>query len=61
MHHPTDRIAHTTAFVAPVVEYWLELEIAQCVHHGSARRQINESTRNIEQRDNTYIASGLYY
>ena len=21
MHHPTDRIAHTTAFVTPVVEY----------------------------------------
>ena len=27
MHHPTDRIAHTTAFVTPVVEYWLEREI----------------------------------
>ena len=25
MHHPTDRI-HTTAFVAPVVEHWLEWE-----------------------------------
>ena len=24
MHHPTDRIAHTTAFVTPVVELWLE-------------------------------------
>ena len=29
MHHPTDRIAHTTAFVTPVVEHWLEQEIAQ--------------------------------
>ena len=28
MHHPTDRIAHTTAFVIPVVEHWLEREIA---------------------------------
>ena len=28
MHHPTDRIAHTTAFVTPV---WLEREIAQWV------------------------------
>ena len=27
MHHPTDRIAHTTAFVIPVVEHWLEREI----------------------------------
>ena len=32
MHHPTDRIAHTTTFVKPVVEHWLEREIAQCVH-----------------------------
>ena len=23
-NHPTDRIAHTTAFVTPVVEHWLE-------------------------------------
>ena len=32
MHQPTDRIAHTTAFVTPVVEHWLEREIAQWVH-----------------------------
>ena len=31
MHHPKDRIAHTTAFVTPVVEHWLEREIAQWV------------------------------
>ena len=24
MHHPTDRIAHTMAFVTPVIEHWLE-------------------------------------
>ena len=30
MHHP--RIAHTTAFVTPFVEHWLEREIAQWVH-----------------------------
>ena len=24
MHHPTDRITHTTAFVIPVVGHWLE-------------------------------------
>ena len=29
MHHPTDRIAHTTAFLRPVVEHWVEREIAQ--------------------------------
>ena len=32
MHHPTDRLAHTTAFVTPVVEHWLEREIAQWNH-----------------------------
>ena len=29
MHHPTDRITHTTSFVTPVVEHWLEREMAQ--------------------------------
>ena len=28
----SDRIAHTTAFVTPVVDHWLEREIAQWVH-----------------------------
>ena len=38
---PSHRIAHTTAFVTPVVEHWLEREIAQWVHHeGSIRRPI---------------------
>ena len=32
MHHPTDMITHTTAFVTPVLERWLEQEIAQWVH-----------------------------
>ena len=32
MHNTIDRIAHTTAFVTPVVEHWLEREIAQWVH-----------------------------
>ena len=32
MHHPTDRMTHTTAFVTPVVEHWLEREIDQWVH-----------------------------
>ena len=30
---PTDRITHTTAFLTPVVEHWLEREIGQWVHH----------------------------
>ena len=33
MHHPTDRRAHTIAFVIPVMEHWLEQEIAEWVHH----------------------------
>ena len=24
MHHPTDRIVHTTVFVTPVMEHWPE-------------------------------------
>ena len=41
MHHPTNRIAHTMVFVTPVVEHWLEREIAQWVHHeGSIQRPI---------------------
>ena len=33
MHHPTDKIAHVTAFVTPVVDHWPVQEIAQWVHH----------------------------
>ena len=29
----TDRIVHTMAFVTPVVEHWLERDVAQCIHH----------------------------
>ena len=32
MRNPIDRIAYTTAFDTPVVEHWLEQEIAQRVH-----------------------------
>ena len=39
MHHPTDRLAHTMAFVTPVVEHWLEREIAQWVHHMKDRSE----------------------
>ena len=28
-HFPTDRTAHTTAFGGPVLDHWLEPEIAQ--------------------------------
>ena len=32
MHHPTDRIAYSMAFVTPVMKHWLEQEIAQWVN-----------------------------
>ena len=39
MHHPTYKMTHSTAFVTPVMEHWLEREIAQWVHNkGSTRR-----------------------
>ena len=31
MHHPTDRIIHTTAFVTPVVGHWLVREIGAII------------------------------
>ena len=44
MHHSTDRITYTTAFVTPVVEHWLEGDVAQWVpHEGSIRRPIAPS------------------
>ena len=45
MHNPTDRIAHTTAFVIPVVEHWLEREIAQWVSYMKYIIKINTSIR----------------
>ena len=36
MHHSTDRITHTMAFVTPVMEHWLEREIAQWVRRPMA-------------------------
>ena len=32
MHNPTDRMTYTRAFVTPVVEHWLERDIAQWVN-----------------------------
>ena len=31
MHHPTDRLVHTTAFCTPVVDDWQEHEIIQWI------------------------------
>ena len=32
MHHPIERSAHILAFVNPVMEQWLEREIAKLFH-----------------------------
>ena len=39
VHHPIDRIAHTMACVTPVVEHWMEGEIAEWVHHEESIRR----------------------
>ena len=44
MHHPTVRIAHTTAFVTPVVDHWME-------RNGSTYRSIDPAThRTMSER-----------
>ena len=51
MHHPTNRIVHTTAFVTPVVTHWLDREIDQWVNHeGSIHRPILWLTKKKEKR-----------
>ena len=51
MHHPTDRITHTTAFVTPVVEHWLErekvLQILARLHTKSKLQHIYKMYRNL--------------
>ena len=47
IHYPTDRIAHTTAFVTPVVEHWLEREIAQWVHLMSERSKHGATSHSL--------------
>ena len=56
MHHPTDRIAHTTACVTPVVEHWLEREIAQWVINWNLKvqRKINMNINLYPEINNLY-------
>ena len=58
MHHPTNRIAHTTAFVTPVVEHWLEREIDQWVYLEVLNSHLHLSTLYfcvIKLRDNIIV------
>ena len=50
MHHPIDRMTHTTAFVTPVVVRLLEREIAQWFHHEGSIDDPSHHERTEEQR-----------
>ena len=53
MHHPTHRITHTTSFITPVVDHWLEREVAQWVHYeGSNQRWANALTTELHLAPN---------
>ena len=53
MHHPTDRITHTTSFITPVMENWLEREVAQWLHYeGSIQRWANALTAELHLAPN---------
>ena len=65
MHHPTDRITHTTAFVTPVVGHWLEREIAQkgpprqidpMTHHTMSERSYHRSISRSISHVSIYIS-----
>ena len=43
MHHPTDRITHTTAFVTPVVEHWLCASSARENENGQLPRELSSN------------------
>ena len=70
MHNPTDRIAHTTAFATPVVEHWLEREIAQwaaigCQTNGIYTKcvelsEYTDSAHNEVEDLSTYLINRFY-
>ena len=51
MHNPTDKIAHTTAFVTPVVENWLEREKVQWVHPMKDRSDDPRSYISLQEKE----------
>ena len=50
MHHSIDRITHTTAFVTPVVEHWLDREIIYISVHTVTGNNLNDSSNGIDPR-----------
>ena len=53
-------IAHTTAFVTPVVEHWLEREAAQWVHQGDLSDDLPHHERMLYHRSTSQWA-GRYW
>ena len=53
IHHPTYMIAHTTAFIIPVVEQCMENAIAQLVHHDESIRRLIAPWANTVPRSYT--------
>ena len=51
-----DRIAHTTAFVTPVVEHWLKWEIAQWVYHPMKDRSNDPSHHEWTLLPRSYVS-----
>ena len=59
LYATSHRIAHTMAFVTPVMEHWLELEIVQWVHHEvSIPRPIDHEQTLLPQ---SYISLLYFY
>ena len=74
MHHPTDRTAHTTAVVTPVVEHWLERgpttepRIPRMTAAGFSNGSLNLSGQIVQLPSSTYTvhciihsAATVYY
>ena len=55
MHHPTDTITHTTAFVTPVVEHWLEREISQILFTGCNIKMTKDTMEKDENLNTFYL------
>ena len=67
MHHPTDRIAHTTVFVIPVVEHWhiygitgYNAKTKQKKNNKQKKQTQNPSTIVIYKQTNTTAAITIY-
>ena len=55
MHHPTDWITHTTAFVTPVVEHWLERETSMIRNEYNNKQVIEKQITS----DNRFDVPGM--